>query len=121
MPTVKHCKLFCVARGIRLPWGRCGSYAIYDSACLMRDDFRPDGSDVDVMVQFHPEAYAAFRGLDYFGALDEMEGELRSLFSRDVDVIVRSNIEKSPNYLRRHEILSTAKVIYDSSGSSLSV
>ena len=88
---------------------------------VLRDDFRPDGSDVDVMVQFHPDAYAAFKGLGYFGALEQMEAELGSLFSRDVDVIVRSNVEKSPNYLRRHEILSTAKVIYDSSGSSRSV
>ncbi|MEL6471095.1 MAG: nucleotidyltransferase domain-containing protein [Cyanobacteria bacterium J06623_4] len=94
-------------------------FALFGS--VLRDDFRPDSSDIDVMVQFHPDAYAALTGLDYFGALDQMEADLRVLFDRDVDVIVRSNIEKSPNYLRRHEILSSAKVIYDSSGSSLSV
>lgn len=88
---------------------------------VLRDDFRVDSSDIDVMVQFHPDTYAAFKGFDYFRALEQMESELRSLFSRDVDVVIRSNIEKSPNYLRRHEILSTAKVIYDSSGSPLSV
>lgn len=94
-------------------------FALFGS--VLRDDFRSDSSDVDVMIEFQPDAYAAFKGLDYFGALDQMETELKALFARDVDVIVRSNIEKSPNYLRRHEILSTAKVIYDSSGSSLSV
>ncbi|MEL7359435.1 MAG: nucleotidyltransferase domain-containing protein [Cyanobacteria bacterium J06560_6] len=94
-------------------------FALFGS--VLRDDFRPDSSDVDVMIQFHPDTYAAFQGWDYYSALDDMERELKSVFHRDVDVIVRSNIEKSSNYLRRHEILSTAKVIYDSSGSSLSV
>ncbi|MBE9060788.1 nucleotidyltransferase family protein [cf. Phormidesmis sp. LEGE 11477] len=94
-------------------------FALFGS--VLRDDFCSDSSDIDVMIQFHPDAYAAFKGLDYFGALDQMEAELKSLFARDVDIIVRSSIEKSPNYLRRREILSTAKVIYDSSGSSRSV
>ncbi|MGD1898106.1 MAG: nucleotidyltransferase family protein [Phormidesmis sp.] len=87
---------------------------------VLRDDFRADSSDIDVMIQFHPDAYAAFKGFDYFGALDQMEEELKLLFARDVDVIVRSNIEKSPNYLRRHEILSTAQIVYDSSRPSRS-
>lgn len=87
---------------------------------VLRDDVHPESSDIDVMVQFHPKALEAFKGFDYFGALDQMEGELATLFERDVDVIVRSSLEKSHNYLRRHEILSTAKVICESSRSSLS-
>ncbi|MGD1866455.1 MAG: nucleotidyltransferase family protein [Phormidesmis sp.] len=93
-------------------------FALFGS--VLRDDFRPKDSDVDVMVQFHADAMAAFKGFDYFSALEQMEEELKALFNRDVDVIVRSSIEKSRNYLRRREILSSAKVIYESSRSSLS-
>ncbi|NER81976.1 MAG: nucleotidyltransferase, partial [Leptolyngbya sp. SIO1D8] len=79
---------------------------------VLRDDFRPD-SDIDVMVQFHPEAHPTFRTLDL------MEAELQTLFRRDVDLITRQGIETSRNYLRRHEILSSAQVIY-ATGSSIS-
>nr|WP_231295598.1 nucleotidyltransferase domain-containing protein [Gloeocapsa sp. PCC 7428] len=64
----------------------------------MRDDFRPD-SDIDVMVQFHPEAHPTF------GSLDQMEAELKTIFRREIDLITRQGIETSRNYLRRHEIL----------------
>ena len=87
---------------------------------VLRDDFCPESSDIDVMIEFHPDAYAAFKGFDYFSTLDQMEEELQLLFGREVDVIARSSIEQSQNYLRRHEILSSAKVVYEPSGSSLS-
>ncbi len=81
---------------------------------VLRDDFRPD-SDIDVMVQFHPDAHPRF------STLDQMETELKIIFGdaslgdrpyRDVDLITRQGIESSRNYLRRHEILSSAQVIY---------
>ena len=72
---------------------------------VLRDDFRPD-SDIDVMVQFHPNARPTFC------TLDEMEVELKTIFDRDVDLITRQGIETNRNYLRRHEILSSARVIY---------
>jgi len=78
---------------------------------VLREDFRPD-SDVDVMVQFHPDAHPTFTHLD------QMESELRTLFQRDVDLITRQGIEMSRNYLRRQEILSSAQVIY-AKGSSI--
>ncbi len=81
---------------------------------VLRDDFRPDSSDIDVMVLFEPDTVPSFYDLDL------MEEELKNLFDRDVDVIMRSGVEQSRNYLRRREILSTAKVIYETSGSSLS-
>lgn len=81
---------------------------------VLRDDFRPDSSDIDVMVKFESSTIPSFYDLDL------MEEELKSLFGRDVDVIMRSGIEQSRNYLRRREILSTAKVIYEASGSPLS-
>ncbi len=36
-------------------------FALFGS--VLRDDFRPD-SDIDVMVQFHPEAHPTFSTLD---------------------------------------------------------
>jgi predicted nucleotidyltransferase len=78
---------------------------------VLRDDLRPD-SDIDVMVEFHPEAHPTF------STLDQMEAELKTIFDRDVDLITRQGIETSRNYLRRHEILSSAQVIY-ATGSSI--
>ena len=79
---------------------------------VLRDDFRPD-SDVDVMVQFHPDAHPTF------STLDQMEAELKMIFDRDIDLITRQGIETSRNYLRRNEILSSAQVIY-ATGSAIS-
>jgi predicted nucleotidyltransferase len=84
-------------------------FALFGS--VLRDDFRPD-SDIDVMVQFHPEAHPTF------STLDQMEAELKTIFDRDIDLITRQGIETSRNYLRRHEILSSAQVIY-ATGSSI--
>nr|WP_199303930.1 nucleotidyltransferase domain-containing protein [Nodosilinea sp. FACHB-131] len=84
-------------------------FALFGSA--LRDDFH-DSSDVDVMVQFHPEAHPTFR------TLDQMEAELKVLFRREVDLITRQGVETSLNYLRRHEIISSAQVIY-ATGSSI--
>ncbi len=78
-------------------------FALFGS--ILRDDFRPD-SDIDVMVQFHPDAHPTFR------TLDQMEAELQTIFRREVDLITRQGIETSRNYLRRHDILSSAQVIY---------
>ena len=78
-------------------------FALFGS--VLRDDFRPD-SDIDVMVQFHPDARPKF------STLDQMETELKTIFHRDVDLITRQGIEASRNYLRRREILSSARVIY---------
>ncbi|MDA0265571.1 MAG: nucleotidyltransferase domain-containing protein [Cyanobacteria bacterium] len=93
-------------------------FALFGS--VLRDDFRSD-SDIDVMVEFHPEAHPTF------STLDQMEAELRAIFGgaslgdspyRDVDLITRQGIATSLNYLRRHEILSSAQVIY-ATGSSI--
>ncbi|HEY9658786.1 MAG TPA: nucleotidyltransferase family protein [Allocoleopsis sp.] len=78
-------------------------FALFGS--VLRDDFRPD-SDIDVMVQFDPDAHPTF------GSLDQMESELKKMFDRDVDLITRKGIESSRNYLRRNAILSSAQVIY---------
>jgi len=64
------------------------------------------------MVQFHPEAHPTF------SSLDQMEVELKTIFCREIDLITRQGIETSRNNLRRHEILSSAQVIY-ATGSSI--
>ena len=93
----------------------CDRYNITEFALfgsVLRDDFCFDRSDIDVMVQFHPEAHPTFT------TLDQMESELKIVFGRDIDLITRQGIETSRNYLRRHEILSSAQVIY-ATGSSI--
>ena len=79
-------------------------FALFGS--VLREDFRPD-SDIDIMVRFDPEAHPTFSDLD------DMEVELATIFNREVDVVTRNGIENSRNYLRRQEILSSAKVIYE--------
>ncbi|PZO46360.1 MAG: nucleotidyltransferase [Phormidesmis priestleyi] len=78
-------------------------FALFGS--VLRDDFRAD-SDIDVMVEFQPEAHPMF------STLDRMEADLKVIFGRDVDLITRQGIVTSRNYLRRQEILSSAQVIY---------
>ncbi|EDZ96140.1 nucleotidyltransferase family protein [Limnospira fusiformis KN01] len=85
-------------------------FALFGS--ILRDDFHGN-SDVDVMVQFHPEAHPTLFDLA------EMEEELKQLFERDVDLITRKGIENSRNYLRRQAILSSARVIYETGCSIL--
>lgn len=84
-------------------------FALFGS--VLRDDFHPD-SDIDVIVQFHPDAHPTFI------TLDQMEAELTTIFHRDIDLITRQGVETSRNYLRREEILSSAQVIY-ATGSSI--
>ncbi|MCT7988062.1 nucleotidyltransferase family protein [Laspinema sp. D6] len=78
-------------------------FALFGS--VLRDDFRPD-SDIDVLVTFDPEFR---RGL---AETIQMRQELETLFGREVDFIIKPAIVKSENWLRRQQILESAKVIY---------
>ena len=78
-------------------------FALFGS--VLRDDFRPD-SDIDVLVSFFP--HAPWTLFD----LVTMQDELQTLFNREVDLIEKRVIEKSENSIRRHEILTTAQVLY---------
>jgi hypothetical protein len=71
---------------------------------VLRSDFRAD-SDIDVMVQFAPDAQWGFEIVD-------MKQELEDLFQRKVDLLTKKSIENSDNWLRRQEILKTARLIY---------
>lgn len=70
---------------------------------VLRDDFRPE-SDIDVLVEFDPDAKISF-----FDLID-MEEELASILGRKVDLIEASALR---NPFRRYEILRTQQVIYD--------
>jgi predicted nucleotidyltransferase len=48
---------------------------------IVRDDFDPERSDVDVLVELRPDTKA--RGLSFFGA----EIELSEIFGRKVDLL----------------------------------
>ncbi len=78
-------------------------FALFGS--VLRDDFRPD-SDVDVLVTVAPEFVWTLSK-----AVQRQE-EIEAVFGRNVDFIERLNVEQSPNYIRRKEILKTAQVIY---------
>jgi len=73
---------------------------------VLRDDFDPNRSDIDVLVTFAPDA--GWTLLDFV----QMRDELMFLISRKVDLLTKHAIERSLNPIRRRAILNTAKVIY---------
>lgn len=78
--------------------------ALFGSA--LREDFGP-GSDFDFLATFAPDAEWSL--FDHV----QMEQELKSLLNRDVDLVSRRAVEHSANWIRRKNILESAKVIYD--------
>ena len=71
----------------------------------LRDDYGPD-SDVDVLVSFAPEANWTLFDLVH------MEDELAQIFRRSVDLVLKSGIERSENWIRKRAILESAQVVY---------
>ncbi len=78
-------------------------FALFGS--VLRDDFNSN-SDIDILVTFATDAK---RGLT---ETIQMQDELQTLFGRKVDLIVKTAIERSQNWLRRKNILTSAQVIY---------
>jgi predicted nucleotidyltransferase len=72
---------------------------------VLRDDFGPD-SDVDVLVEFEPEAQVSLFDLA------AMQNELRAIIGREVDLVERAAVEQSENYIRRKSILATLETVY---------
>jgi len=68
---------------------------------VLRDDFRTD-SDVDVLVEFEPDARVGLLGMA------QMEIELSDMFGRKVDL--RTPLELSRYF--RDEVLAKAEVAY---------
>ena len=72
---------------------------------VLRDDFGPD-SDIVILVRFKagrtPGLFVAAR----------IRRELADMYHRRVDLVHRPTIERSRNYIRRKEILGSARVVY---------
>ncbi len=77
--------------------------ALFGSA--LRHDFSPD-SDVDILISFASETNWSFFDLV------KMESELQAILGRDVDLVERTAVARSDNYIRRGNILKNIKVIY---------
>jgi predicted nucleotidyltransferase len=72
---------------------------------VLREDF-DDQSDVDVLSTFQE---GSRHGL---AELLSMEEELAALFGRHVDLLERRLIETSRNWVRRRNILQSARLLY---------
>jgi hypothetical protein len=72
---------------------------------VLRDDFRSD-SDVDLLVTFTPDCPWSLMDIV------AMEQELENLLGRKADLVERQTIEQSKNWIRRREILGTAREYY---------
>ncbi len=78
-------------------------FALFGS--VLRGDFKPD-SDIDVLVDFEQDS-----GRTLFDLVDMID-ELKIIFGRNVDLLTRKAVERSRNYIRRKETLSSAEVVY---------
>ena len=56
-------------------------------------------------MQFSPDGKWGFE-------IVEMKQELEKIFKRKVDLLTKKSIEESDNWIRKQEILGTAKLIY---------
>jgi len=92
----KEIELFCQR------W-HVAELAIFGSA--LRQDFGAE-SDVDILI--------AFRKTTRHGLFDlvRMQKELESIFGRKVDLVEKTAVERSENYIRRKEILNNTYVIF---------
>ena len=75
---------------------------------VLRDDFAPD-SDVDVLVEFEPDARVGF-------AFVTIQDGLSEIFGRQVDLHTFRGVESNRNWLLREEILGSAETVYDQTG-----
>ena len=73
---------------------------------VLSDKFHPN-SDIDILISF---ATNASQGLL---TLAKIKHELETKIGRKIDIALKESIESSENWIRRHEILNTALVIYE--------
>jgi hypothetical protein len=86
----------------------CQRYHIrkfYLFGSVLREDFRSD-SDVDVLAEFEPTYAPSLTDLL------KIERDLSLIFQRAVDFADRESVEEDSNYIRRKNILTSARVIY---------
>ena len=64
-------------------------------------------SDIDVLVNLRS-------GTSHrISSILHMEKELGGILGREVDLVFRSDVERSRNYLRREAVLKSAEVFYE--------
>ncbi|MDJ0843076.1 nucleotidyltransferase family protein [Crocosphaera sp.] len=86
----------------------CHQWGIVELALfgsILRDDFNLN-SDIDILVSFEANNHISL--LD----LETLEQEVTKLLNRSVDIVTKKFIEKSDNWIRRHNILDNNEVIY---------
>ena len=88
----KRSPAFCRRHNVR-------RFSLFGSA--LREDFGPE-SDVDVLVEFEPDAVIGFM------ALGRMQRELTALFARRVDLVPQDGLKPAV----REAVLSSAEVLY---------
>lgn len=98
---------------VELPYGAieelCRKYGVQELSVfgsVLRDDFRAD-SDVDFLVVFRDNDAGP-----WLGKFTDLEDELGQLLHRRIDVIDKRGVEQSENYIRRRNILRSARTIY---------
>lgn len=74
---------------------------------VLQEDFRED-SDLDFLVVFDTKIKLSLMDLV------RIQYQLEDLTGRKVDLIEKQSIVNSHNWIRRQNILNTAKVIYES-------
>ena len=77
--------------------------AVFGSA--LREDFAED-SDVDLLVRFGPDA--PWTLLDHI----RMEEELEGILGRPGDLVTRTALEESHNWILRQEIFGSARTAF---------
>lgn len=76
---------------------------------ILRDDFEVVGenkSDVDILF-----TYGATARKNLILQV-RMQYELEDIFNRSVDLVSKTALEQDANYIRRHNILNSARIIY---------
>lgn len=73
---------------------------------VLDDEFRAD-SDIDFLVTFDLNARQGLL------TLSRIKHDLEIRLERQIDIVPKVSVENSDNWLRREEILQTARVIYE--------
>jgi uncharacterized protein len=86
---------------------RFGVQELWIFGSAPRGDFQRQ-SDVDFLVVFGPDTDPG----PWMRRLTDLENELSRLLGRTVDVVEKRSVEESPNYIRRGDILKSARRVY---------
>ncbi|MGY6530122.1 MAG: nucleotidyltransferase family protein [Cyanobacterium sp.] len=87
----------------------CQQYNIKEMALfgsVLRDDFHKK-SDLDFLISFIPNAPQGLL------TISKLKSQLEFLLNYPVDITIKDSIKNSDNWIRRNEILNTARTIYE--------